>query len=53
MTIFNKKKCHDLIGLGLNFELVCAVGILTNFRDILDFAVLHPNLNITDSRLGI
>jgi hypothetical protein len=46
------KKIHDLLGLGLNFELVCAVGFLANFRDILDFAVLDLNLNITDSRLS-
>jgi hypothetical protein len=31
--------------------VVCPVGFLTNVRAILDFVVLEPNLNITDSRL--
>jgi hypothetical protein len=41
---------HDLFGLGLNFAVVCAIGFLTNFRDILDFAVLDPNLNIPETK---
>jgi hypothetical protein len=51
MTIFNKKKFPGLLGLGLNFEVVCAFGFLTNFCVFLDFGVLDPNLNIIDSRL--
>jgi hypothetical protein len=51
MAIFNLKKFPDLLGLGLNFAVVGAIGFLTNLRDILDFAMLDPNLSITDSRL--
>jgi hypothetical protein len=47
---YSIKKIPDLLGLGLNFAVVCAIGFLTNFRDILDFAVLDQNLIITDSR---
>jgi hypothetical protein len=50
MTIFNFKKYPDLLGLGLKFEVVCSFGLLNNFCDILDFVVLDPNLNVTDSR---
>jgi hypothetical protein len=31
--------------------VVCAFGFLTNFCDILDFAVLDPHINITYTRL--
>jgi hypothetical protein len=53
MTILNKIKIHDLlyIGMDLNFEVVFGVGFLIDFRDILDFDVLDPTRNITDSRL--
>jgi hypothetical protein len=33
------KKCHGFLGLGKNFEVVPGIGFLTNFPDILDFAV--------------
>jgi hypothetical protein len=39
------------MGLVLNFEVVCRVGFLIYFRDILDFAVLDPTVNIIDSCL--
>jgi hypothetical protein len=45
------KNWHDLLGLGLNFEVVFEIGFLTIFCDILDFDVLDPTLNITNSRL--
>jgi hypothetical protein len=48
MTIFNKKN-PDLLGLCLKFEVVCAFSFWANVCEILDFGVLDPNLNITDS----